>query len=213
MFDCFSKNIGTLTTTEADALQNSTIAVVGVGGLGGRVSENLCRNGVGKLILIDDDNFSTSNLNRQLFCNCETIGLKKAEVAKTELQKINQDISIDVKTTKLDEKNACEFLVGASVVVDALDNIPSRLVLENACATLGIPLIHGAVSGFCGEVAIDFPQNLTLSKLYRENSENPSSSVLSSTCAVIAAVQSTVAVKVILGKISEKDDNLYLIDL
>ncbi|MEG2002114.1 MAG: HesA/MoeB/ThiF family protein, partial [Clostridia bacterium] len=74
-------------------------------------------------------------------------------------------------------------------------------------------LIHGAVSGFCGEVAIDFPQNATLSKLYKENSENPTSSTLSSTCAVIAAVQSTVAIKVILGKISEKDDNLLLIDL
>lgn len=213
MFEGFKKNIDTLTEEQAQTIEKKCVAIVGLGGLGGRNAEIMCRLGVGKLILIDFDEFSISNLNRQMFSNCNTIGEKKAEVAKRELLQINDNIVIEIKIEKLDSQNACELLDSADLVIDALDNIDSRLQLELATSAMNIPLVHGGVGGFCGEVAVVFPNEKILQKLYQNKKQNKNSTVLACTCAVTSGIQSNIATQILIDKFDAKSENLFLIDL
>lgn len=139
-----------------------------MGGLGGYVAEGLTRIGIGELVLIDYDVFSESNLNRQRFSYEDNIGKKKVLEAKIELNKINSDVKITVIDKKLSEIEI-EVLLSEnkiSCVVDCLDNIKDRLILESICAKKNKVLIHGSISGWVGEAATIYPNDNTLHNIY-----------------------------------------------
>jgi molybdopterin/thiamine biosynthesis adenylyltransferase len=177
----------------------------------------LARFGIGSLILVDGDTFVDSNLNRQLFSNSDTLGKNKALSAKEALAKINPDVEVTAIPENLNMENASEILKNSDVVVDCLDNIPSRLVLQNACKALEIPLIHGAIDGFFGQVSVVFPDDNTLDELYtevatdaepHESQGNPGFTPM-----LIGAIQAAEAIKLLTGMTKQCERKLIIADL
>ncbi len=111
--------------------------------------ELLARMGVGTLILVDDDVFEDNNLNRQILCTEADLGKPKVAAAYERILTINPAVDIRCYQQRLGgPENARPMLQGgAHVVVDALDNLPSRFDLEQAAGELGIPMVHGAIAG------------------------------------------------------------------
>ena len=164
----YRRNLGTVGWEGQMALLNAEVAVVGAGGLGGWVIEGLARMGVGHLIIIDGDRFEENNLNRQLGCTEKALGLPKAEALAARVAEVNSAVRVTAHVAWLDQGNAPELLAGAQVVVDALDTLPARLTLERAAKALGVPLVHGAIGGYTGQIMTVLPQDPGLSALYGE---------------------------------------------
>ena len=200
MSDRYERNIGALTKEEQALLETKRAAIVGCGGLGCYSAEFLARLGVGHLTLFDGDVFARSNLNRQLYSLETNLGKNKALEAEKRLLQIRADLSVEAIDTFLDDQNAGEFLKGHDVIIDALDNIKARLLIEKTADSLGIPLVHGAVEGWNAQVSVIFPGDFTLSMLYPEAHEIEKPSVLSFTPALCASLQAAEAVKVLLNK-------------
>lgn len=196
------RNIGPLTPGDQAVLGRSRVCVVGCGGIGGHVLELLGRLGVGYITAVDGDSFDVTNLNRQLLSTEETLGCPKAAAAKARMASIDPDILLTAVDAYLTQDNAAQLLAGHDLVIDALDSIPTRLLLQRVCAQLGIPLIHGAVEGWFLQVTTVFPGEDTLSRLYPGAASEPASRipVLSFVPAFAASVQVSEAVKLLTGK-------------
>lgn len=162
----YLRNREILTLQEQLKFAESRVAVVGAGGLGGTVLSLLARLGVGHLVVVDHDVFDETNLNRQAFCRAGNLGKPKAEEARSEIGRINPGVEVSVHCGRLDRANSGSLLAGCDVVVDGLDNIQSRLALEEAARDLGIPLVHGALAGFEGQVMSIFPGDAGLRQIY-----------------------------------------------
>ena len=214
-FERYVKNMDAFSRDQIESCLKKQVAVVGCGGLGGYVISALARFGVGKLILVDGDVFSISNLNRQLFCTTETLGENKAVSAMEALEKINPDVKVTAITENLGCNNAGEVLTGSDAVVDCLDNIPSRLLLYRVCSALGIPLVHGAIDGFFGQVSVIYPGDNTLAELYPDESAGSSDSQGNPgfTPMLIAAIQAAETIKLLTGVLRRTERQLIAADL
>ena len=162
----YRRNLGTVGWDGQGRLLRATVAIVGAGGLGGWVIEGLARMGVGRLIIIDGDHFQENNLNRQLGCTEATLGQPKADELARRVAQVNGAVEAVARVAWLDEASAAGLLAGADLVVDALDNLPSRMLLQQAAARLGIPMVHGAIGGYSGQVMTIFPGDAGLTVLY-----------------------------------------------
>ena len=199
----YIRNIGTLTEEENVLLFSKRVCVVGCGGLGGYVIESLGRIGVGYITAIDDDIFEESNLNRQITSEVELLGTSKAAAARDRMKRINPIINVNAIELRLDEANAEELIVGHDVVVDALDSITIRRVLQKVCEDLNIPLVHGAIGGWFGQVTVIMPNDRTFDTIYppnvehgiEENFGNPSF-----TPAVVGSIQACETVKLLINR-------------
>ncbi|TYT75941.1 HesA/MoeB/ThiF family protein [Desulfobotulus mexicanus] len=147
-------------------LLNSTLAIVGCGALGSALLEQLLRLGAGVLKVMDPDVFAPSNLNRQMLLKESDLGRPKVEVAARRAADVNPALDLIPVQDIFCERTAGEFLDGVDLVLDALDNIPDRIFLEKACGARGITLIHGAISGWAGQVAVCRPGEELLSGVY-----------------------------------------------
>ncbi|HDQ71840.1 MAG TPA: hypothetical protein ENN19_07055, partial [Chloroflexi bacterium] len=116
----YLRNLGTLGVAGQIKLLQSTVAIVGQGGLGGYVSEALARTGVGRLAVIDGDVFAEHNLNRQLLSAERNLGLSKVEAARRRIAQINSAVEVIAHETMLTAENLPRLLEGVDVVVDAL---------------------------------------------------------------------------------------------
>lgn len=198
----YQRNMGTLGTQGQLRLLHSCVGVCGLGGLGGYIAELLARYGVGRLILVDGDVFEENNLNRQLLCRETDIGRSKAERAVERVREINSSLRVTALRLLVTADNVAEVFSEAEVVVDALDNIPSRLALQEGCARLNVPMVHGAIAGHSGQVMTVYPGDHGLRELYGDGGDrgvevmegNPPT-----TPALIATLQAQEAVKVICG--------------
>lgn len=150
----YERNVVAIGLEGQAMLLESCAAVAGCGGLGGWIIEILARAGVGKLILVDGDVFGENNLNRQLNATEENLGELKAEAAARRVRAVNSAVETDARAVFLDAGNCAEIFAGANLVMDALDNNTARQTALDGCRALGIPFVHGAVSGFCGEFAV-----------------------------------------------------------
>ena len=195
----YLRNLGAITEADCQLLRSKKVVVVGCGGLGGYLMEYLSRIGVGSIRCIDGDVFDGTNLNRQILATVDTIGKPKAQAAAQRLQIVNPDVTVEACHTFLEEHNALELISGCDMVLDALDNIPSRRLLANACAQAGIPYVFGAISGWVAQAGISMPGDQMIAKLYPEGVEAKDKSVLSFTPALCAAVQSALCVSFLLG--------------
>lgn len=164
----YRRNLGTVGWEGQIALLEATVAVVGAGGLGGWVIEGLARMGVGRLIVIDGDCFEENNLNRQLGCTEATLGQPKAQVLAERVLAVNAATDVIALVAWLSEENGAGLLRGANVIVDALDKLPTRLMLQRLAATLGVPMVHGAIGGYIGQVMTILPGDRGLLALYGE---------------------------------------------
>lgn len=211
----YLRNFNTLSQEEHDKLRRSKVCVVGCGGLGGHIIEMLARLGLGTISAVDGDVFEESNLNRQILSNEKTIGLSKAKTAKERMSIVNPEIKIIAIDDFVDQSNAEEILQGHDVIVDALDNIPSRMILQEASKKLGIPLVYGAIAGWYGQVSTIFPGDDSLNKLYREGTEKGIEKELgnpSFTPALIASIQVSEVVKIIIKRGDLLRNKLLYID-
>ncbi len=215
----YKRNFNTLNFTDQIKLLSSKVAVIGCGGLGGSIIELLARLGIGTIIAVDGDTFSESNLNRQQLCIENCLGRQKTQTVIDRIKAINSGIEVIPYCQFVDEKNIAKIIEDADIIVDGLDNIPARFMVENACKKLKIPFIHGAVSGLQGEVATIFPEDVGLTAIYgplqkyhQETAEKPVS-VLSVTPSLIASLQVTEVLKVLLQRGKPLRNKLLLINL
>lgn len=211
MIDRYSRNIGAISEEEQELLFTKTVLVVGLGGLGGYTSEYLARVGVGSLRLCDCDAFDESNLNRQINATEASIGKRKVEAAIERVKSINGGIDVKGFDMRFTAETAGEMLEGADLVIDALDNVSSRFVLEEEASKAGVPLIFGAISGWDGQVSTILPGRPILKKIYKSTDKNVFP-VLPFTPAAVSAYQVSEAVKVLLGR-GELAGKLLVVDL
>ncbi|MBW1842127.1 MAG: HesA/MoeB/ThiF family protein [Deltaproteobacteria bacterium] len=200
-------------------LLKSQVSIVGLGGLGGTVSEILARTGIGTLNLIDGDRFEATNLNRQFLSTHEMMGKYKTEAAVKRIKEINPSIAVHRHDGYLDDKNSDALVRGSDVIVDCLDNIKTRFILENASKKAGSPLVSAAVAGLSGHITTIFPEDRGLKLIYGSpddlNSKGAEASLgcLSSSVSVLAAFETTEVVKIILNRGSLLRNKLLIIDL
>ena len=214
----YVRNMKTLSKEENDNLKNFKVCVVGCGGIGGYVIEMLGRIGIGSITAVDGDVFEESNLNRQILSSTDTIGFSKALEAKLRMEKVNPLIEVKALGKMLLEDNACSILSNHDVVVDALDSIPARLLLQRSCKKLNIPMVHGAIAGWYAQITTIFPGDDTLNKIYNVNKQtskgiekemgNPSF-----TPALAASIEVSEVIKILLGRGELLRKKMVFIDL
>ncbi len=200
----YYRNRNMLSISDQLQLFRSRISVIGCGGLGGFVIEEMARLGVGTIIAIDPDVFEEHNLNRQILSTPATIGQAKVTAAASRVSEINPAITLIPIQSAYTPENGKGLLLNCQVVVDALDCIQTRLALADTCTELDIPLVHGAIAGWYGHVATQFPGDTTVQSIYsnwvqgsgiEQQLGNPSF-----TPAVVASLQVAEVCKIILGK-------------
>ncbi|NLJ33853.1 MAG: HesA/MoeB/ThiF family protein [Firmicutes bacterium] len=202
----YLRNYGTVGLAGQKTLLRSCVAVIGAGGLGGWIIELLARMGVGRLVVVDGDRFTDSNLNRQNLAREDNLGAAKAVVARQRVAEVNGAVTVKEHVGWLTRDNAREILAPAQVVVDALDNVPTRFILQDAAQGLHIPLIHGAIAGYRGQVTTIFPGDAGFEILYPGGREGPLRGLEvqlgnpAATPPLVAAWQVQETIKVILGQ-------------
>ena len=200
----YLRNHDAISEEEQATLAAKRVLVVGCGGLGGMVIECLARIGVGYLRVVDGDVFEESNLNRQLLSSTMNLGRPKTLAARQRVMAVNPLVEVDAVQAELTVENARELLGECDVAVDCLDNIPARLVLQEAAKEAGIPVVHGAVAGWLGRICVIQPGEDLLTLLYPEpdemRGEERLAGTLSFTAALTASWQSAETVKLLLGK-------------
>lgn len=202
MLKRYQKNMNMLSEDDIKKVNNTSVCVIGIGGLGGHIVESLARLGVETITAVDKDVFDETNYNRQIYANAKTMGLPKAVVAKKFLRKINDRVKLNTMTIAYNERLGKKIIKDHDLVVDAVDNIETKLLLEKHCAELNIPLVHGAIGGWYGQAGIFTPGSNILSKIYRDNTEGVETELgnPSFTPAIIANVMVAEILKYIIGK-------------
>ncbi|MCS7287017.1 MAG: HesA/MoeB/ThiF family protein [Anaerolineae bacterium] len=200
----YLRNLGTVGFEGQRKLLQSKVAVIGLGGLGGHVCVSLARMGVGTLVVADGDVFVDHNLNRQVLSDVSVLGEPKAEIARRVIARVNPAVEVIAWKEFIQAENLDRILEGCQVVVDGLDSLPARLKLEEAARKAGIPLVHGAIAGFLGQVITIFPEDPGLKALYGDRPPDKGIEVELGTPAatpmMVAAVQVQEVIKILLGK-------------
>ncbi|NRA27184.1 MAG: molybdopterin-synthase adenylyltransferase MoeB [Opitutales bacterium] len=187
-------------------LAQSSVLLVGIGGLGSPVALYLAAAGVGRLVLVDDDVVDISNLQRQVLFKDADAGQLKVEVAKRELKAFNPDIQIDAHATRFNPDNALDLLQGIDLVIDGADNFPTRYLVNDAAHFAGIPVVHGSIHQFDGQVSVFQPND---GPCYRCLFPEPPPLGSAPSCAeagvlgvlpgTVGTIQATEAIKVLTG--------------
>jgi molybdopterin/thiamine biosynthesis adenylyltransferase len=217
----YIRNRESISIQDQIRLAESRIAVIGSGGLGGHVILLLARIGIGHLRIIDGDVFDETNLNRQPLCNIETINKEKPKVAADVVKLINPSVEVLIITDKMNVANAEHILSGVDVIVDALDNMDDRRMIEKVAKKNKIPFVHGAVAGFEGQITTIFPEDKGLTSLYGENGCQVNDKYSPEAIwgipvlapALIASMQAMEVVKIILNRREIFRNTLVHVDL
>ncbi len=207
----FSKNHSTISKKEQQKLKDSKMLVIGLGGLGGIVTEGLIRLGLYNIGICDFDLVDESNLNRQILSYEDNIGKNKREECKRNLLRINKDIKVTSydKLTK-ENKVLINDLKDYDIVIDCLDNYESRKFLHELCLEKNIPLIYGAIAGDYGYLSVSTRSNTLLlddKKGIEDELGNPFY-----TPAIIGSMQIKLALDVLFNK-EYIVNGFYYIDL
>jgi len=183
-----------------NTLKGSKVTVIGAGGLASPVLTYLACAGVGTITLIDYDMVSESNLNRQFLYHEKDMGMLKAIIAKDVLSGLNSQIKINSVAEKLDENNIGDIIHGSDVVIDCVDNVETRLIVNRACLRQDIPLVEGGVNGFYGfvmSVKRGFPCLECIG--YGNTKLKRPGPVLGAAVGVIGSLQAVECIKILLG--------------
>ena len=212
----FEKNREFFTAEEEERIRGKTAAVAGLGALGQLVAEELVRGGFERLILIDGDRMEPGNLNRQICANILTMNQFKTDVLAERLGDISPRLKLKVCPVFLNRENGKELTEGADLILDCVDNIPSKLYLEELAECSGVPLIHGGVEGWCGQAAVVFPGERILSLLYPNRDPAPSAhmpSALMPAVGAVASIQAAEALKLAAGQESSLRNTILSVDM
>jgi len=159
-----NRNLGLLDERQQQRLKGSCVALCGLGGIGGPISEILCRLGVGSFKLLDHGAFEPTNANRQIFCFTDTDGRMKTDVTEEYLRRINPEVRTE-KYVEITEENVEPFLEGVDVAVLSIDSAIPCLILGRATRHRGIPLVEGWAAAF-GNVRVFTSDTPSLEEVY-----------------------------------------------
>ena len=187
-------------------LLDSKVLCIGAGGLGSPASLYLAAAGVGTLGIVDMDVVDESNLQRQILHNEDRVGEAKVDSAKKTLTSLNRDVEVITYNMRLSADNIEEIISAYDVVVDGTDNFPIRYILNDASAKTGIPVVHGSIFRFEGQVTVFDPK---VGPTYRDMVPEPPPPELAPSCAeagvlgvlpgIIGSLQGLEAIKILLG--------------
>jgi adenylyltransferase/sulfurtransferase len=183
-----------------EKLKRAKVFIAGAGGLGSPVSIYLTAAGVGHIRLVDHDKVDLTNLNRQIAHWTADVGRKKVESAQEKLQKLNPNVTVEALSVTISEENASELVAGCDLIVDAMDNLPTRYLLNKKAIEHEVPFFHGAVNGFEGRAMTVIPgRTACLRCLYRGPVPESKFPVIGVAPAVIASIQATEVIKYLVG--------------
>lgn len=166
-----SRQMSIVTRSEQERFKDAKITVIGCGGIGGETIEMLARMGIGELVLVDKDAYDLSNLNRQTLATITDLGLVKSEVAAEKVRQINPYVKTTTFNEHVDQTNIDKVIGDSDIVIDALDNVLTRVIVSRKAAENGIPYIHGAIHGTLGQITVFLPNS---EKTYEEMFNLPS---------------------------------------
>ena len=187
-------------------LLDSKVLLLGAGGLGSPAALYLAAAGVGTIGIIDMDVVDTSNLQRQILHNVERVGMRKVDSAKMTLTAMNPDVMVLTYDTRLGADNILDIIDGYDVIVDGTDNFPTRYLVNDAALIKNIPVVHGSIFRFEGQVTVFSPY---VGPCYRCMIPEPPPAELAPSCAeagvlgvlpgIIGSIQAVETIKLLLG--------------
>ena len=181
-------------------LEESTVVIAGAGGLGSPVAFYLASAGIGTLRIADMDVIEPSNLNRQILHPASRVGMKKAVSAQQTLAEQFPACSVEALPEKIDESSVSRMVAGADLIVDCMDNFAARYVLNHAALDQDIPLLHGAVTGYSGQLTLIIPgKTPCLSCIFPHAETTASAPALGAACGVVGSMQALEAVRTLTG--------------
>jgi molybdopterin/thiamine biosynthesis adenylyltransferase/rhodanese-related sulfurtransferase len=187
-------------------LLDAKVLCLGAGGLGSPAALYLAAAGVGTIGIVDMDVVDESNLQRQILHNLERVGERKVDSAKKTLALLNPDVNVVTYDVRLGADNIMDIIAGYDVIIDGADNFPSRYLLNDASVKLGIPVVHGSIFRFEGQVTVFDPKR---GVTYRDMLPEAPPAEFAPSCAeagvlgvlpgIVGSIQALEAIKLILG--------------
>src|SRR5580658_4194292 len=187
-------------------LLDAKVLLLGAGGLGSPTALYLAAAGVGTLGIVDNDTVDISNLQRQVIHTSDRVGVPKVDSAEETIKALNPDVNVVKYPVRLDAENIMEILPGYDIVVDGLDNFPTRYLLNDASVRLQIPVVSAAILGFEGQLSVFKPYD---GPCYRCLFPTPPPPELAPSCGAngvlgvlpgtMGLLQATEVIKLILG--------------
>ncbi len=170
-------------------ISSTRVGVVGAGGLGSFIIPELIAAGFGVVRIFEGDRLTLTNLNRQIIYREEDIGKKKAEVLSDRLSDLNREVQLEVVDEIIESERQVSHFKDLNIIIDATDNIQTKLLLDRFAGVLNIPLIHGAVDGYRGQVGV-FIYPKSLKSVYSEKStDKKRTPVIAPVCGVVGSIQ------------------------
>ncbi len=218
MLKRYQKNLGLLSAEDIQKIHNTSVCVIGCGGLGAPIIESLARLGVEKITAVDNTIFDETCYNRHIYANDRTMGLPKAVVLKKFLRRINSRVEINTMTLTYNDRLGPKIIKDHDIIVAAVDNNETRLLLEQHCNELNIPLMHGNVDGWTGQLGICTPGNKCVNTFYPdgdpvEKSKPQFTSVIVANMIVTEITKFVLDKKAVLNKLLKIDLNEYKIEI
>ncbi len=187
-------------------LKAASVCVIGAGGLGSPALLYLAAAGIGRIGIVDDDIVDLTNLQRQIIHSNAAIGESKAESAAHRIRELNPEVTVEIHNCRLGIENALGILTDYDIVLDGVDNIPTRYIISDACEILGKPWVYGSIFRFEGQISLF---NFENGPNYRDLFPEPPPPEAVPSCAeagvlgvlpgVVGSIQATEALKVVLG--------------
>jgi len=188
------------------ALLDARVLILGAGGLGSPVALYLAAAGVGTIGIVDMDEVDASNLQRQIIHRLDQVGARKVDSARAAIEALNPDVTVITHDVRLDAANVMEIIDGYDVIVDGTDNFPARYLLNDASVKAGIPVVHGSIFRFEGQVSVFDPRH---GPTYRDLLPEAPPPEFAPSCAeagvlgvlpgIIGSLQALEALKLVLG--------------
>lgn len=211
----FKENEKLLGLSHHHVMADKTFLIVGLGGLGGFIANAMVRLGARNVLLVDPDRFEVSNLNRQLYSDQATLGKYKVDVVKDALHAIDETVHIQTYKETIQTLIETKTFKKIDAIFDAVDNIPTRLAIEAYATQLTVPLFHGALGGFMGQVSWVMPGSTLLETLYGAQTAGIEKTLGSPTFLppIIANLMVLECIKWLHGLKPNLKDQLLVIDL
>jgi molybdopterin-synthase adenylyltransferase len=196
-----------------EKLKRSRVVIAGAGGLGSPVALYLTAAGIGRVRMVDHDQVTLSNLNRQVLHWEEDIGRNKVDSAEKKLRSLNSEVEIEAMAETIKEDNVSMLVDGCDVIVDAMDNLRTRYILNRCAVEKHLPFIHGAVTGFEGRIMTILPgETACLRCMYRGPVPEEKFPVMGVAPAVIGSIQASEVIKYLVGIGKLLTDRLLIYD-